>query len=552
VAVNSDLTDRLKLKEKQHQLSRFQTVLRERDEQLRAVFTGVRDYAIFTVDLDGKISSWHEGAALMKGYTAEEAIGMPFANLFTQEDRDRDRPRHEMDVAARTGEYKGDGKRVRANGDLFDAAVVLTALRGPDDKVLGYLKLTQDITERRRQERQREEMLRDAQAARAEAERTSHMMGEFLATISHELRTPLGAILGWSHMLSRETPDASTLKQGIAAIARNARVQVQLIEDLLDMSRIESGQLRLDMQPVVPADVVAKAIDAVLPGAAAKGIAMRTVLDPRAGIVSGDPDRLQQIIWNLLSNAVKFTPSGGTVTVAVTASRDGVNISVADTGQGISPEFVSRMFDRFQQQDATTTRRQGGLGIGLSIARQLAELHGGGLRAESAGVGKGATFTLFLPLIGRTVAEDRSTVEDAAAGGSPESADRRLNGVSVLLIDDEADGREIAGYLLGHAGANVLTAASAREGFGLLRSARPQVVVSDIGMPVYDGYDFIRWVRELSEDEGGQTPAIAFTAFSRTEDRERAISLGYHMHLSKPAEAEELIEAVASAAKVAR
>lgn len=557
VAVNSDLTGRLQLEQKQSQLSRVETVLRERDQQLRAVFSGVRDYAIFTVDVEGKISSWHEGAALMKGYTAEEAIGMPFANLFTQEDRDAGRPEQEMEVAARTGEYKGDGKRIRANGAFFDAAVVLTALRGPKDELLGYLKLTQDISDRRRQEQQREEMLKNAEAARAEAERTSHAMGEFLATISHELRTPLSAILGWANVLDRQTADPSTLRHGLAAITRNARIQVQLIEDLLDMNRIESGQLRLDVQPVEPAAVIAKAIDAVLPAATAKGIALRTLLDPRAGVISADADRLQQIVWNLLTNAVKFTPRGGRVTVATAASGDEVEISVADSGQGISPEFLSRMFDRFQQQDASTTRRHGGLGIGLSIARQLAELHGGRIRAESGGPDRGSTFTVTLPVSTRRSEERRPVRAPGAAAEAETDTGReveqsRLDGITVLVIDDEADAREVAAYALRSAGAAVLTASSAAEGFELLRSHRPAAVICDIGMPVNDGYDFVRWLRGLSREEGGLTPAAAFTAFARAEDRERAIALGYHMHLTKPAAAGALVKAAASLAQVAR
>ena len=553
VAVNSDLTDRLQLREKQSELDRVESALRERDEQLRAVFSGVRDYAIFTVDVDGKISSWHEGAALMKGYTAEEAIGMPFANLFTPEDRDRGRPRHEMDVAAETGEYKGDGQRVRANGERFEAAVVLTALRGPGDELLGYLKLTQDITERRHQEKEREEMLANAEAARAEAERTSQAMGEFLATISHELRTPLGAILGWAHMLDRGTPDESNLRQGLAAISRNARIQVQLIEDLLDMSRIESGQLRLDMQPIVPAGVIAKAIDAVLPAASAKRIDLRTILDPRAGIISADPDRVQQIVWNLLSNAVKFTPHGGKVTVSVAAGRGEVAISVSDTGQGIAPEFLGRMFDRFQQQDASTTRRHGGLGIGLSIARQLAQLHGGSLRAESPGVGQGATFTLTLPLMAAAAGHaGRDAPEPHSAEEARRASDARLDGSSVLLIDDETDARDIAAYALRQAGADVHAAGSASEGFSLFLVHRPSVIVCDIGMPVHDGYDFIRWVRGLSEEEGGRTPAAAFTAYTRAEDKEQTVQRGFHMHVSKPAAPDELIDAVASLVKIGR
>jgi PAS domain S-box-containing protein len=552
VAVNSDLTDRLQLREKQHQLDEVETVLRERDEQLRAVFKGVRDYAIFTVDVEGRISSWHEGAELMKLYTAEQAIGMPFANLFTEEERAVGQPEREMDIAARTGEYKGEGKRVRANGELFEAAVVLTALRGPKGELLGYLKLTQDITDRRRQERERDEMLRQAEAARAEAERTSHSMGEFLATISHELRTPLGAILGWAHMLERGPTDPASLRQGLAAITRNARIQVQLIEDLLDLNRIETGQLRLDMQPVEPAGVIAKAVDAVLPAATARNIDLRTVLDPRAGIVSADPDRLQQIVWNMLTNAVKFTPAGGKVTIAVAGLNGEVEISVADTGQGISEPFLQRVFDRFQQQDASTTRRHGGLGIGLAIARQLVQLHGGTIRAESPGPGRGSTFRVTLPRL--DPAPGSATADFLDPGFEPRHSaaeETRLGGVTVLVVDDEPDAREVAAYALRRAGAQVLTASSAAQAFELFRAHRPNAILSDIGMPVNDGYDLLRWIRELDDEEGGQTPAAAFTAFARAEDRRRAFAVGYQLHLVKPAEPTALVDAVAALAKAA-
>lgn len=547
VAVNSDLTARLQLEQHERALSRVSFALRERDEQLRALTAGVRDYAIFTVDLQGKISSWHKGAELMKGYTAEEAIGMPFACLFTPEEREAGQPRHEMEQAARTGEYKGEGLRLRKNGETFYAAVVLTALRGPHGELLGYLKLTQNITERKRAEREREELLRDAQAARRDAERASHSKGEFLATISHELRTPLGAILGWAHVLERDQVDAEGRRQGLAAITRNARVQVQLIEDLLDMNRIESGQLRLDVRPVELSAVIAGAVDAVLPAATTKGISVRTVLDPSAGVVMGDPDRLQQIVWNLMSNAVKFTPSGGKVTVSLLRAGDAVEISVADTGQGIQPEFLARAFDRFQQQDASTTRRHGGLGIGLAIVRQLAQLHGGSVRAESGGADQGSTFTVSLPsLAPPTTWRVRAGAQPAPSGAQDGGhGPQRLDGIAVLLIDDEPNGRAIATYVLQEAGAQVVAASSAQEGFDLFRKHRPQVILSDIGMPVHDGYDFLRWVRELPPAEGGRTPAMAFTAYARPEDREHALEAGYQSHLVKPVEPDALVAAVA-------
>jgi PAS domain S-box-containing protein len=558
VAVNSDLTYRVQLQQNRRELSHVRTVLHERDEQLRALVEGVRDYAIFTIDPSGRIASWHEGAQLMKGYSAEEAIGMPFDRLFPAAERAAGRPQQELEVAARSGEYKGEGVRLRKDGSTFEAAAVLTALHGAQGELLGYLKLTQDISARKAHEREREEMLRNAQAARSNAERASHSKDEFLATISHELRTPLSAILGWANVLERGGIDADGLRKGLTAISRNARVQVQLIEDLLDMNRIESGQLRLELQAVEPGRGVTAAIESILPAATAKGVGLRTVLEAAAGPVSGDPGRLQQIVWNLLSNAVKFTPAGGHVTVSVARAGAEVEVSVADTGQGIEPEFLTRVFDRFQQQDATTTRRHGGLGLGLAIVRQLAQLHGGSVRVQSPGSGQGATFTVRLPALAgpRPGVPDASTGPDAAGavaerapGESAVPGAHRLDGVSVLLIDDERDVRAMAAHVLRAAGAQVFAAGSAKEGFELFLQHRPQTILTDIGMPVHDGYDFLHWVRSLEACDGGQTPAAAFTAYARPEDRRRAMAVGYQAHLVKPVEPAQLVAAVAALAE---
>jgi PAS domain S-box-containing protein len=547
VAVYTDLTQRLQLHQSGSDLRRVEHVLHERDAELRALLEGVRDYAIFTVDPQGRVNSWHKGAELMKGYSREEAIGMPFANLFVPEDREAGRAQHEMEVAARTGEYKGDGQRLRKDGTRFEAAVVLTPLRGPRGELLGFLKLTQDITERKRMEQEREQMLRDAQSARADAERASHSKGEFLATISHELRTPLSAILGWAHVLERGVFDAETVAHGLAAISRNARIQVQLIEDLLDMNRIESGQLRLDLQRIELGGVIAAAIDSALPAATAKGIGLRTVFGPDAATVMGDAARLQQVVGNLLINAIKFTPAGGQVSVALTPWGDSAQIVVADTGQGIEPCFLTRVFDRFQQQDATTTRRYGGLGIGLAIVRHLVQLHGGTVRAHSLGSGMGSTFTVTLPA---AAAPPPPAIAGALAATAAEhERPVRLDGVSVLLVDDEADVRAVTARVLQDSGAHVLAADGAMQALEVLRRERPQVILSDIGMPLVDGYDFMRQVRELDVQQGGRTPAAAFTAYTRPDDRARALQAGFQMHLSKPVPPTTLVLAVASLAR---
>lgn len=545
VAVNSDLTPRLQLEEKRIELAQVQGLLRERDEEFRAIVHAVRDYAIFTLGVEGLVSSWHVGAQLMKGYSADEAIGMPFANLFTPEDRALGLPEREMDLATRTGEYKGEGRRLRKSGEPFDAAVVLTALRGGDGQLLGYLKLTQDISERKRAESEREALLHAAESARAEAERANRSKSDFLATISHELRTPLGAIIGWAHLLERGMPDPEGARHGLDAIARNAREQGRLIEDLLDMSRIESGQLKLELQRVDLAGVVSGAVDAVLPSATAKDIAMQTRLDPRAGPVMADPARLQQVIVNLLGNAVKFTPPGGRVVVGASRAGAWVDIAVGDTGQGMTPEFVGQAFDRFQQQDPSSTRRHGGLGIGLAIVREITHLHGGNVRAESAGPGRGATFTVSLPALDARPAQPEAPAEAAPAADPRGGEDKRLTGFTLLLIDDEPDGLAVAAYALRAEGAEVMTASGAEEGFRLFRERQPDAILCDIGMPGQDGHEFIRRVRNLEGALGRHTPAAAFTAFARAEDGARSADAGFDAHLVKPMSPAELVQATA-------
>lgn len=531
VTVLGDLREPLQLDEQGRDLRRVQTVLEERNAELRALTDGVRDYAIYTLNPAGHIASWHPGAARLKGYSAEEAIGMPYGQLFTPEQRRAGQPELEMEAAARYGEFKGDGPRLRKDGSLFEAAVVLTALRDARGELLGFLKLTQDISERKRMQRELEAMLLEAQQARKEAERASQLKDEFLATISHELRTPLSAILGWAHVLERGGLDPETVRHGLTAISRNARTQVQLIEDLLDMDRIETGRLRLDLQRIDLGGVVAAAIESALPAATAKGIAVRPSFAHHATVM-GDAARLQQVLANLLNNAVKFTPTGGTISVSLTQADGRARIAVSDTGQGIEAEFLPRLFGRFQQQDASTTRRHGGLGIGLSIVRHLVELHGGTVHAHSAGRDRGATFVVTLPL-----------ADLAAGAGGPAGPARaeRLDGLTVLLVDDEADVRAVTELMLRNAGADVVVAASAEQALRLLRERRPAVILSDIGMPQADGYELMRRVRELPASEGGATPAATFTAYARAEDRERALAAGFQMHLSKPVTPDELV-----------
>jgi CheY-like chemotaxis protein/two-component sensor histidine kinase len=371
------------------------------------------------------------------------------------------------------------------------------------------------------------------------------MKDEFLATLSHELRTPLNSVLGWADVLLSRSEAGSSLRAGLDAIARNARAQAKLIEDLLDMNAIVSGKVRLDVQPVELSSIVEAALDSTRPSTDAKEITVRKTLDTNV-LVFGDRNRLQQVVWNLLSNAVKFTPKGGKIDVIVERVNSHVEVTVHDSGMGIDTDFLPHLFERFRQADSSTTRKYGGLGLGLSIVKQLVELHGGTVKAESAGQGKGATFTVSLPV--RPVRQSAPPREDSATGR--EDANRppqvSLQGLKVLIVDDEPDARELIKSVLTDACAEAFTASSADEGLELVKSLRPDVIVSDIGMPERDGYQFIRDVRSLRPDQGGRTPAIALTAFARSEDRTRAMLAGYQVHVAKPIDPQELVATIMS------
>jgi PAS domain S-box-containing protein len=408
----------------------------------------------------------------------------------------------------------------------------------------------------RRAAAEREQLLDAERAARAEAERVSIVKDEFLATLSHELRTPLNAILGWAQVLRDRVQGDEELSEGLSVIERNTRVQTQLIEDLLDMSRIISGKIRLDVQQVDLQDVVKAAVASVRHSADAKDIRLQVVLDPLAGPVRGDPGRLQQCFWNLLSNAIKFTPKGGRVQVTLERVNSHLEACVIDNGEGIKPEFLPHLFERFRQADASTTRKHGGLGLGLSIVKHLVELHGGKVRAKSPGVGHGSTFCIELPLIvvhppaepARAHPRSGSSLLGSATNSAMPPDHPSLSGITVLAVDDEPDAVQLVKRLLESCGARVITASSAGEALKLVVSERPDMILSDIGMPGEDGYELIRKVRALPSDQGGRTPAAALTAFARAEDRTRALRAGYQTHVAKPVESTELTAVVASLA----
>jgi PAS domain S-box len=413
---------------------------------------------------------------------------------------------------------------------------------------LSMVGVTLDITEHKLAEQERERLLRNERAARADAEDASRLKDEFLATVSHELRTPLTAVLGWTHLLRGGQLDEQAAGHALETIERNARSQQQLIEDLLDVSRIITGKLRLDIRPVHPASFIEAAIEALRPAAEAKDIHLQKLIDTNVTSVSGDPARMQQVVWNLLSNAIKFTPHGGHVQVSLERVESNIEISVSDTGDGIHTEFLPFVFDRFRQADGTTTRQHGGLGLGLAIVRQLVELHGGTVEARNNGEAKGATFTVRLPLLPiyqRQADKEplhRSVLDMHETCEYPD----KLDGLRVLVVDDEVDTLELIGVLLKQCGAEVTEAHSSAEALGLLEQITHDVIISDIGMPGEDGFEFIRKVRELPPERGGRTPAVALTAYARAEDRLRVLRSGYQMHVAKPVELAELVAIVSN------
>jgi signal transduction histidine kinase/ActR/RegA family two-component response regulator len=394
--------------------------------------------------------------------------------------------------------------------------------------------MAHDATERR-------QALQREKEARLEAEAANRVKDEFLSTLSHELRTPLTAIMGWSDLLLHDEVAPRKRRQAIETIARNANSQCELINDLLEVSRIITGKLRLEFAGCELESVIQAAAESIRPTAEAKGVRLQVLLEPDAGPIFGDRERLQQIVWNLLSNGVKFTRNGGLVQVKLQRINSHVEIVVTDTGVGINPDFLPHVFERFRQADGSTTRHYGGLGLGLAIVRHLVELHGGTVYAESAGQNQGSSFTVRFPsmLAPEQQVEPRLEPQIAAM---VESRDRKrtLRGLRVLVVDDEFDARALVTAMLERSGAQVLAVGSTREALDSMQTWKPDVLIADIGMPVEDGYGLIRKVRALPSDQGGQTPALALTAYARTEDRIRALSEGYQVHLAKPVDRLEL------------
>ena len=659
---------------------RSEEALRQSEEKYRLAVQSVRDYAIFTLDPQGRVVSWNPGAERVMGFTADEILGQHSAIFFIPEERASGVPEQELRRAAEEGTAPDVRWHQRSNGTRFFANGMTSAIRGPEGELLGFTKVARDETERRaaeetnaslaamvraskdaifqldlqttilswnpaaeglfgytaqevighsvsliipdnikkeptdfinriargdkavevetvrlckdqrlidvfvtfspiydssgnfnsvavtardiserkRIEQERQRLLEqerraraDAEAARESAEAANRLKDEFLATLSHELRTPLNAIVGWSSILRGKDVTAEDYAEGLEAIERNARVQTQLIEDLLDVSRIISGKLRLDVQRVDPAQVIDAAIGSVQPAAQNKDIRLARSIDPTATPVWGDAGRLQQIVWNLLSNAIKFTPHGGRVSVDVSRVDAHIEITVTDTGRGIKAEFLPFVFERFRQADSTTTRKFGGLGLGLAIVRHLAELHGGTVEARSGGEGTGASFVVRLPMTvmniqPQEVEQTQTTASKEPQHGCPEP---QLEGMRVLAVDDESDARNLLRRVLEQCKVVVTTAATVDEATEILEREKFDVVISDIGIPDKDGYELIRRLRAMPPSAGGETPAIALTAFARAEDRKQALQAGFQIHVPKPVDATELLIVLASLSK---
>ncbi|MBA3632030.1 MAG: CHASE3 domain-containing protein [Acidobacteria bacterium] len=542
-----------RIEERTHELSekndelKEQIKQREQSEHRRRIALEAGNLGTWILDPKTDKAEIDDQSLLLFGLSAEEFDGTR-AKAFSRI--------HEEDLPAAQNLFQKTLKdRINFNAEFrvltVDGAIRWNHCTGQplldeNGEVIQIIGNCRDITPHKETEQERERLLKNEQAARKDAEIANRLRDEFLATVSHELRAPLNSILGWGRLLEKGNLDEATTRKAINTIVRNAESQNRLIEDLLDVSRIISGKLRLEVITIKPINIVESALETVRPAAEAKGITLEIKEDADVSHISGDPNRLQQVVWNLLSNAIKFTPNDGKVTLEIERSDDFVEIRVKDTGVGIKEEFLPHVFDRFRQADASSIRKFGGLGLGLAIVRYITEMHGGTVDAFSEGEGKGSTFIVRLPLI-TSPHKDESEAElarkSSVLNNSPEIS---LDGLLILVVDDEEDTRQLLVQSLAFHGATVISANSAKEALSEIEEKNPDVLVSDIGMPDEDGYSLIRKVRALPDKQQRNIPAIALTAFTRAQDRMRALASGFQNHVSKPVEPDELATVIAS------
>lgn len=543
--VTRDMTERRRAEEH----------LRQSEEMFRLLIESVTDYAIFMLDPTGRIISWNSGAQRMKLYSRDEIIGQHFSIFYPQADIDDGKPPRELETAIREGKFEEEGWRLRKDGTRFWANVVITAVRDAKGELRGFAKITRDITDRKRAEEIQQALIEQREArAQAEEERrrtemafraaqeTNRAKDEFLMTLSHELRTPMTAILGWSSLLPKLDPSEQLFTDAVNSISQSAKSQARLIEDVLDLSRVVAGKLRLKIDTVEAAPILHAAVETVRPSADAKSITLNEALAEDMGAVVLDPTRLQQIVWNLLANAVKFTPRGGTIDLIARRTASQLEVTVKDSGIGIDPAFLPHIFEPFRQAELPTTRIHGGLGLGLSIVRYLVEAHGGTITADSAGKGKGATFTVMLPVRVIATPSERVTRGDERTPEPVKAED--LGGLTILVVDDDRYGRELVTAVLRRAGATVTAADSVENAWVRLADEEPDVIMTDIAMPVVDGFSFARTLR--ADARLRTKKLIALTAFPPAT---AGVSSGFDAYLLKPIDPIALVNAVARTAR---
>jgi PAS domain S-box-containing protein len=513
---------------------------RKADAKFRGLLESAPD-AMVIVDRNGRIAIVNAQTEQMFGYRRQDLLGQPVEILVPLPYRARHEEHREGYTGGAHARPMGAGLELfalRKDGTQFPVEISLSPLETEEGLLVA--SAIRDISARKRAEAERDRLLQE-RSAHAEA---SRVKDEFLATLSHELRTPLNAILGWTSLLLKEPGFTGRTRHALETVLRNAHAQTQLIEDLIDLSRVVTGKLIIEPQPIDLLDVIHAAIDAVRPGAEAKGLNIHLDAKLSSYLTLGDEDRMRQAIWNLLSNAVKFTPEGGTVTLRLERGERQIRVQVIDTGIGISPDFLPHVFDRFRQADSSTTREHGGLGLGLAIVRSIVEAHGGTVLVISGGVGTGATFTIDVPA-------PRAAAHPSFRWRTAQVRDKapvvRLDGVRVLVVDDASDERELFSAVLASQGAVVETASTAREALGAAERFAPDVIVSDIAMPIDNGYTLLRWLRGSPNHRLTAVPTIAVTAHARAEDRERALAAGFQQYVSKPVQPEQLVTAVAAA-----